>query len=78
MISFWKIAAGKYRSEMSTDRQTLSTSNVASKTTDGLRIFARTISFPHDLQGRECDTFFVRGIKTEYITNFSVQNYLYE
>jgi hypothetical protein len=63
MVSFWKIAAGKYRPEMSTDRQTLRTSNVTSKTTDSLYNFSGTISFSHGLQGREYDSLFVRGIK---------------
>jgi len=57
---------------MSTERQTLRPSNVTSKTTDGLYIFAGTISFSYGLQGREYDTCFVRGIKTESITNFPV------
>jgi len=63
VVSFWKIAAGKFRPELSTERQILRTSNVTSRTTDGLYNFAGNIFLPHDLQGREYDTCFVTGMK---------------
>ena len=60
VVSLWKIPAGKYRPEMSTEKQTLCKTNFTSKTTDGISIFAGSTSAPLDLQDRKYYIYFVR------------------